>query len=148
MNAKQSDERGEKDSNSQKLDYSKASEKIKRLPKEPLKSAGFDLKSLPEIKPGKSKPESIAAVLDDKRKDLENQAFAQDIKLKRLTLKILFLFLACETFAIFAYALFQGIKLWGFQLEQWSFNLLVSATITQITVMLIIAVKHLFPQKD
>ncbi|MBD3311407.1 MAG: hypothetical protein GF349_02845 [Candidatus Magasanikbacteria bacterium] len=147
LNGNLFDERGKKRSDSQKLDYSKASEKIKQLPKEPSRS-GFEYKNITESKLAKPKQESIAAVLDDKRKDLENQAFAQDIKLKRQTLQLLFIFLGCETIAIFAYTFFQGVEVWGFKLEQWSFNLLVSATITQITVMLIIAVKHLFPQKD
>ena len=68
--------------------------------------------------------------------------------LKKQTLQLLFIFLGTETIAIFLYAFFQGVRAWNFALEEWSFNLLVSATITQITVMLVIAVKHLFPQKN
>ncbi|MFA5888653.1 MAG: hypothetical protein WCW47_01295 [Candidatus Paceibacterota bacterium] len=78
---------------------------------------------------------------------LENRAFEQDIGLKKNTLFILFWFLAAETVAIFVIAFFQGFKTGGFEIEGWSFRLLITATITQITVMLLIAVKHLFPNK-
>lgn len=83
---------------------------------------------------------------DERLKDLKNQALEQDISLKKYTHSLLFLFLAVETVFIFLFALFQGTK-WplGFHLEEWSFKLLVTATIGQITYMLQVAVKHLFP---
>ncbi len=84
-----------------------------------------------------------------KRKQLENEALAQDIKLKKQTLERLFGFLMIETAVVFALALFQGLR-WpfNFSLDEWSFRLVVSVTITQITLMLNIAVKHLFPQRS
>lgn len=83
---------------------------------------------------------------DERLKDLQGRAIEQDISLKKYTHSLLFLFLAVETVLIFLFALFQGTK-WplGFHLEEWSFKLLVTATIGQITYMLQVAVKHLFP---
>ncbi len=69
------------------------------------------------------------------------------MQLKKTTLLVLFGFLAIETVAIFVMAFFQGFEWHGFKLEEWSFRILTGATITQITVMLLVAVRHLFPQK-
>jgi hypothetical protein len=79
------------------------------------------------------------------KEELENEDYAQDIKLKKSTLWILFGFLTVETLVIFGFSFFQAVNLFGFRLEDWSFRLLVTATISQITFMLHIAVKHLFP---
>ena len=81
-------------------------------------------------------------------KKLKNDDLEQDIKLKRQTLQTLFIFLGLETLAIFAVAILQGIKINGFALEEWSFKLLIGATIAQITVTLQMAVKYLFPVKE
>lgn len=82
-----------------------------------------------------------------RRRRLENNDLAQNIKLKRQTLDRLFLLLAVETVFIFMFALFQGIGWPGtFHLEDWSFKLLVTATIAQITGMLYVAVRYLFPK--
>jgi hypothetical protein len=89
--------------------------------------------------------QSVTDVIEE-RKKIENQALAQDIQLKKQTLFILFIFLAAETIAIFLYSFFQGVHAWNFALEEWSFKLLIAATIIQITLMVQIAVKHLFPQ--
>lgn len=93
----------------------------------------------------------VMAVQDDfqKRKyELENMAFEQDMQLKKSTMNRLFWFLAIETLGVFILAFMQGSKVpYNFQIEEWSFNILVSATILQITAMLTIAVKHLFPEK-
>ncbi|HSD55915.1 MAG TPA: hypothetical protein VLA92_02055 [Candidatus Saccharimonadales bacterium] len=79
---------------------------------------------------------------------IKNDNAEQDIGLKRITLNRLFWFLAIETFLIFAFAFFQSIG-WphGFHLEEWSFRLVVGATIAQITGMLFVAVRYLFPNK-
>jgi hypothetical protein len=82
-----------------------------------------------------------------RRKGLENDALEQDTKLKKITLVILFIFLGAETVAVFAFAYLQAMEWNGFGLEEWSFKLLVSATLLQITYMLQVAVKHLFPTK-
>lgn len=79
------------------------------------------------------------------RKRLENQAFRQDIELKKKTLNRLFWLLAVETMIVFSFSFLQGVHWWGFALEEWSFKLLTTATLIQITTMLRIAVKHLFP---
>lgn len=79
------------------------------------------------------------------RKRLQNEALQQDIKLKKTTLNRLFWLLVGETIIIFMFSAFQGFRFWGFLLEEWSFRILVTATLTQISVMLGIAVKHLFP---
>lgn len=79
---------------------------------------------------------------------LRNDAVEQDIRLKRQTLDRLMAFLAVETGLIFVFALLQATHWFGFTLEEWSFNLLVAATISQITLMLNIAVKNLFPKQN
>lgn len=81
------------------------------------------------------------------REGLKNKALEQDIELKNKTLATLFWFLKVETFVIFCFTWFQATEWLGFELEEWSFNLFVGATIMQITAMLLIAVQHLFPKK-
>jgi len=78
---------------------------------------------------------------------IKNRGLKSDIKMKERTLLALFIFLGVETFFIFLFAFFQALKFCGFAMEEWSFKLLISATISQITIMLVIAVKHLFPNK-
>ncbi len=91
--------------------------------------------------------QSIPDKIETTRRILQNAAFEQDMNLKKNTLIILFIFLAIETVVIFIITFLQGFKAWGFALQEWSFRLLISATITQITVMLLVAVQHLFPRK-
>jgi hypothetical protein len=83
-----------------------------------------------------------------RKQQLENENTAQDIRLKRITLNRLFWFLAAETTLIFLFAFCQAVG-WpdGFELEEWSFRILISATIAQITGMLFVAVRYLFPKK-
>jgi hypothetical protein len=97
--------------------------------------------------PSQSVPVSrpVADTIEQEKKRIENEGLRQNINLKRKTLWILFWFLAAETALIFLLAFFQGFTAWHFHLEEWSFKLLVTATISQITVMLFVAVKHLFP---
>lgn len=90
---------------------------------------------------------SIANRIKARYNELKNEDFKQNIILKRRTLFALFIFLAVETVFIFYYAWCQATKWYGFELEEWSFRLLTGATITQITVMLSIAIEHLFPKK-
>jgi|GEM_PF-1470057 len=81
-----------------------------------------------------------------RERKLRNDDAEQDISLKRSTLRRLFLFLTIETAVIFIFALFQAVH-WpaSFALDKWSFDLLVVATIAQITGMLFVAVRYLFP---
>jgi hypothetical protein len=80
---------------------------------------------------------------------IKNEDAAQDITLKRETLHRLFWFLRVETVVIFVFAFFQAIR-WPahFQLGEWSFRLLVTATIAQVTAMLYVAVNYLFPKRS
>lgn len=129
-------------------EQAESSEEQQRLsPKEELASLSEQIASqAAKTSPPHSRPIRIADEIARERK-LKNDDTEQDIKLKKLTLKILFGFLALETVAIFAYAFFQATRSFSFHLEEWSFKLLVSATITQITVMLYVAVRYLFPKK-
>ncbi|MCX6790749.1 MAG: hypothetical protein NTV62_00970 [Candidatus Gribaldobacteria bacterium] len=93
-----------------------------------------------------SDPESVDQKIEEieaRKKEIENEALVQNIKLKGEAFNRLFLFLAIETALVFIYGFLQAIN-WphGFKLEEWSFKLLIVATITQM------AVKHLFPSKD
>ncbi len=84
-----------------------------------------------------------------RKQQLENENTAQDILLKRVTLNRLFWFLTAETALIFLFALFQATNWPGhFRLEDWSFRLVVTATIAQITGMLFVAVRYLFPSNN
>lgn len=78
---------------------------------------------------------------------IKNDNAEQDIVLKRQTLNRLFRFLSAETVLIFLFAFAQAIH-WPahFHLEEWSFKLVVAATIGQITTMLYVAVRYLFPK--
>lgn len=76
---------------------------------------------------------------------IKNNNIEEDQRLKKDTLGKLFLLLTIETSIVFVMAFMQGFKL--FWLDEWSFRLLLSATLLQITAMLTIAVRHLFPQK-
>jgi len=81
-----------------------------------------------------------------RERKLRNDNVEQDISLKRSTLSRLFIFLTAETVVIFMFALFQAVH-WPahFALDKWSFDLLITATIAQITGMLFVAVRYLFP---
>lgn len=95
-----------------------------------------------------SRPESsIQERTDARYQQLQDLAFEQDIRLKGAAFNRLFLFLALETVIVFVMCALQALDAWGFRLEEWSFRLLLTSTITQITVMLTVAVKSLFPEK-
>lgn len=97
---------------------------------------------------GENVGESVEQKIKNEEAQLKNKGLAQDIALKKTTLFALFGFLAIETAVIFLFAFFQAVRFGGFALEEWSFKLLVTATIVQITTMLLVAVKHLFPKND
>lgn len=90
---------------------------------------------------------SIQERTDARYRQLQDLALEQDIRLKGAAFSRLFLFLALETVAVFVLSILQAFNAWGFRLEEWSFRLLLSSTIVQITVMLTVAVKSLFPEK-
>lgn len=91
-------------------------------------------------------PVPIKTAVKKRREEIENEGLEQDIRLKRHTLYALFGFLIVETGLIFYFSYLQGMEVTTlFHLEEWSFRLLVAATISQITFMLHVAVKHLFP---
>jgi hypothetical protein len=111
--------------------------------------AKFKFPKSNRFKTYKRKPFQIPKTAEQKRKELENDDLEQDIKLRRKTLTILFGFLGIETFLVFLFSFFQAIH-WplDFELEEWSFKLLFTVTIVQITFMTRIAVEHLFPHKN
>lgn len=79
---------------------------------------------------------------------IKNDNAEQDIALKRSTWYRLFRFLITETTVVFILAFFQAIHWpWHFHLEDWSFKLVITATIGQITAMLYVAVRYLFPKQ-
>jgi hypothetical protein len=88
--------------------------------------------------------------IDQKTRERQiiNDNLQKDQDLKVNTLRNLFYFLSAETIIIFTIAIAQGFHLWGFNLDEWSFRLLLAVTIGQITYMLTIAVQHLFPHKS
>jgi len=93
-------------------------------------------------------PESARTDVTDelmRKERLRNDDAEQNIRLKRIVLNRLFWFLGIETFFIFLFALMQATHWLGFGLEQWSFDILITATIAQITGMLFVAVRYLFP---
>ncbi|HSW90166.1 MAG TPA: hypothetical protein VLH19_04825 [Patescibacteria group bacterium] len=110
----------------------------------------IDRKEIPEPK---EEPISIEDELA-RREKLKNEDLAQDIKLKSFTIKALFIFLAIETLVVFIFMLFQAlgrtlvIGEFSFHLDEWGFRVMIGATITQITVMLKIAIEYLFPKRN
>ena len=116
--------------------------------KKPTVTAGWKPSFVSRAIPGGRIVEKIEDATETKRKELDNRAKEQDIELKKQTLHKLFFFLSIETAVIFLMAIFQGFNFFEFYLEEWSFRLLVTVTISQITIMLLVAVKHLFPQKN
>ncbi|MBI4836741.1 MAG: hypothetical protein HY817_05810 [Candidatus Abawacabacteria bacterium] len=90
---------------------------------------------------------TIPEQTDARYQELQNRALEQDILLKKAAFNRLFLFLAIETVAVFVLSLLQAWHTSGFALEEWSFRLLLACTIVQITIMLSVAIKHLFPDK-
>jgi len=94
------------------------------------------------------KPQKIDEKVERARKrKIANDNVEKDQQLKEDTLRKLFRFLTAETIIIFALAFLQGFGWWRFKLDEWSFRLVITATIGQITAMLTIAVQHLFPKK-
>jgi hypothetical protein len=114
-------------------------EKIQKLVKETAQTQPASANGIEKV--------SVVEQIDKRRKELENTAFEQDIKLKKGTFFYLVSFLVSETILIFIIAFFQGLSPFGFHLEEWTFKLLVTATIAQITAMFFMVVKHLFPEK-
>ncbi|MCL2094951.1 hypothetical protein FWH13_02425 [Candidatus Saccharibacteria bacterium] len=85
-----------------------------------------------------------------RKQKIENDNSEDDQRQKKWLLEKLVWFLRVETVAFFVLAFLQGLlpNTGWFHLERWSFNLIIIATISQITAMLMIAVKHLFPKKN
>lgn len=118
---------------------------IPEAPAFSIESLGELLKTSSGFQVDEQKPVKIKEELA-KREKLKNVDIEQDIRLKKLTLKVLLWFLGIETFVIFSFTFLQATTFLNFKLEEWSFKLLVSATITQIYLMLRIAVEYLFPK--
>jgi len=80
-----------------------------------------------------------------RKQKIDNDNLESDQRLKSRSLVALFIFLAAETILVFLLAFAQGYKHHGFYLDEWSLRIIIVATLGQITAMLSIAVKHLFP---
>lgn len=65
--------------------------------------------------------------------------------LKRTVAFRVFNFLAVETGLVLLIVMLHGARLGGFQLEEWTLNIFVTATIAQISAMAVIITKSLFP---
>lgn len=111
----------------------------------------YDFLSSPENTTERSiqGPTQRSSVADEiaREKKLKNDDTEQDIRLKKTTLNRLFALLVGETIIIFLFSFLQATHDFHFALDEWSFKLLTSVTITQITVMLYVAVNYLFPKK-
>jgi len=107
------------------------------------------LKNIPRADLLSYSPEKKANINEEiaRKQKILNDGLQQDNTLKKITLIILFIFLGIETIIVFVFAYMQSTSAYGFHLEEWSFKLLLSATLIQITYMLQVAVKHLFPTK-
>lgn len=95
----------------------------------------------------KTKVEDTLADILAHREEIKNRGIEQGIEHRKKTLTTLFYFLGIETFVIFLFTFLQAVNWLGFNLEEWSFKLLVTVTISQITIMLLVAVKYLFPEQ-
>ncbi len=108
-----------------------------------------ELTSRPIVTPMIGAPTSRTVDINEeiaRAEKIKNDDAEQDIALKRNTWYRLFRFLSIETALVFVLAFFQGIHWpWSFHLEDWSFKLVITATIGQITTMLYVAVRYLFP---
>jgi len=83
---------------------------------------------------------------EEKKIDQDISERKSDQGLKKILLIFLCYMLAIETCCILLLGFLQGI---GFiKLDEWTFRLLIAATIAQITYMLKIAVSSLFPMKE
>lgn len=106
-------------------------------------------KAAPRSAATKARPEKIDINQEIAREQkIRNDNAEQDITLKRKTLDRLFKLLTLETVLIFLLAVAQGAS-WpaGFHIDEPSFRILAAATIAQITGMLFVAVRYLFPKK-
>lgn len=107
-----------------------------------------ELKKSTTSKPQKAHEESktFDSKAERARKDkIRNDNLESDQKMKKWSLVALFIFLGIETIAVFFIVFFQGFKTSGFQIEEWNFRLVIGGTLIQITAMLEVAIKHLFP---
>lgn len=87
-----------------------------------------------------------------REKEIRNDNAVDDQKMKKWTLKRLFLLLSLEIAGIFILTTFQGFgsgEAWfKFHIEEWCLGLLVSGVFAQTIATVAIAVKHLFPKKS
>lgn len=85
--------------------------------------------------------------LNNDKKERENDLISKNQGLKKLTLILLFILLFAESVTLFVLTFFQGFKFKGFELDLWTLRIIVVASLAQISAMLTIAVRHLFPSK-
>ncbi len=96
-------------------------------------------------------PQSFDSKVEQARaKKIRNDNRVSDQQMKKHSLRALFTLLAIETAALFTLAFLQGFgggEGGWFHINEWCFNILTGATLSQIAYMLTIAIKHLFPTK-
>src|SRR3989344_1444444 len=97
----------------EKKEKSKNELETQEIPVLSLESVAELLKSSSEFLYSEQKPVRIKEELA-KREKLKNVDLEQDIKLKKLTLKVLLWFLGIESFIIFAFAFLQATGRLGF----------------------------------
>lgn len=86
-----------------------------------------------------------ARALDNEKKQAENGLINKNQALKQLTLILLFILLFVESITLFVLTFFQGFKFYNFDLDHITLRIVIVATLVQISAMLTIAVRHLFP---
>ena len=83
--------------------------------------------------------------ISNEKLQAENDILTKNQGLKAVTLKLLFILLFCESLVLFVLTFFQGFGAWGFDLDVVTLRIVVVASLLQISAMLTIAVRHLFP---
>ena len=104
-----------------------------------------------EIKKEKARKEKIAndkLQTQNEKLKTENDNLRSDQELKSTTLRLLFALLSAETLVIFILTFMQGFHLWHFNLDLLTLRIVIVASLLQISAMLTIAVRHLFPSKN
>lgn len=85
--------------------------------------------------------------------DVQRDLATEDVALKRqhrelrdIIQKKVFWLLWVQLGFLFALLLLQGFRLWGFQLNEWAFGVLVNGALVQTFFIVRFIVAHLFPQ--
>lgn len=87
--------------------------------------------------------------------DVQSELATEDVALKRqhrelrdLIQKKVFRLLWAQLIALVVLLVLQGFRLWGFQLNEWAFGVLVNGALVQTFFIVRFIVAHLFPQNS